>query len=181
MEAMVEYLSENDSPNRGTQRLSSALSFFVYKTITAGKSDQHLVARVANLQQRLSDGGHRITPQRVHILRALLTANHPTAEEVWEEVRQISPTTSLGTIYKTLDTLKEMGEVRELETRDDRHHYDALRPSAHPHVVCNQCGKIDDVDIDGLVSLQTQATEASGYDIKDQQVTFYGLCRDCRD
>lgn len=144
-------------------------------------SQKDLEKRVGALQQKLTDSGHRTTPQRLHILRALLALDtHPTAEDVWERVRRISPTTTLGTIYKTLDTLKDMGEVMELETRDDSRHYDALHPNPHPHVVCNRCGRIDDVDVTGLAELQSQAMTASGYQIEEQQVTFYGLCRECQ-
>jgi Fur family peroxide stress response transcriptional regulator len=138
--------------------------------------------RISSLQRKLSESGHRTTPQRLHILRALLeNATHPTAEDIWETVRLVSPTTSLGTIYKTLDTLMEMGEVIELDTRDDKHHYDAVRPKPHPHVICSNCGKIEDVEINGLADLQLQATLSSGYRIEEQQVTFYGLCGSCQE
>ncbi|BDI28250.1 transcriptional repressor [Capsulimonas corticalis] len=144
-------------------------------------SPEALEDRVATLQQKLSDSGHRTTPQRINILRALLTTEtHPTAEEIWDRVRSVSPTTTLATVYKTLDTLKELGEVMELDTRDDSRHYDGLHPDPHPHAVCKRCGRIDDVDLDGLDTLQSQATKASGYRIEEQDVTFYGLCARCQ-
>lgn len=145
-------------------------------------SPEKLEERVSALQRKLAESGHRTTPQRLHILRALLeTDTHPTAEDVWEKVRRISPTTSLGTIYKTLDTLEEMGEVMGLDTRGDCRHYDAIRPIAHPHIVCTGCGRIQDVEVDGLGTLQSQAAAASGFVVAEQHVTFYGLCRDCQD
>lgn len=145
-------------------------------------SQEDLERRVGALQQKLTDSGHRTTPQRLHILRALLaTDTHPTAEDVWERVRWFSPTTTLGTIYKTLDILKDMGEVMELETRDNSRHYDALHPDPHPHVICHHCGRIDDVNVTGLADLQSQATAASGYQINEQQLTFYGLCGECQE
>lgn len=142
---------------------------------------QMLDERVSALQRKLAESGHRATPQRLHILQALLEIDtHPTAEEVWEKVRRTSPTTSLGTVYKTLDTLKELGEVMEVDARDTRQHYDAIRPISHPHVVCSECGRIDDVLLEDMKSLQARAADVSGYQITEQQVTFYGLCRNCR-
>lgn len=150
--------------------------------LDAPLSQEALEARVAALQQKLSDSGHRTTPQRLHILRALLaTEEHPTAEDLWNRVRLISPTTTLATVYKTLDVLSEMGEVMELETRDQSRHYDALHPEAHPHAVCKRCGRIDDVDLEGAEDLQSQATKASGYQIDEQSLTFYGLCSPCQE
>jgi Fur family peroxide stress response transcriptional regulator len=143
-------------------------------------SDWEVEDRIQMLQRKLSDSGHRVTPQRIHILRAMLQMDtHPTAEDIWETVQQVSPSTALGTIYKTLDTLRVMGEVMEIDGHDDSHHYDAVRPTAHPHVVCTDCGRIEDVDMEGLGSLQSQAATASGFQIAEQRLTFYGLCRDC--
>jgi Fe2+ or Zn2+ uptake regulation protein len=76
-------------------------------------------SRIVEMRQKLRDSGHRITPQRLCILEALLAANsHPSAEEIYAQVRLISPTTSLATVYKTLDTLRDIGEVMEMEVGD---------------------------------------------------------------
>lgn len=137
--------------------------------------------RLQVLRQRLSNTGHRITPQRLCILEALVDANrHPTAEEIFARVRKVSPTTSLATVYKTIETLKEMGEVQELEFGDGRNHYDGVDPIPHPHVVCTGCGKIEDVAITDVTTLQKQAVQASGYKITSQRLDFYGMCGNCQ-
>lgn len=133
------------------------------------------------VQRKLAHTGQRTTPQRLQILSALLAEDHPAAETVWERVRGTSPTTTLATVYKTLETLKKMGEVMEVETRDQRRHYDALHPEPHPHAVCSGCGRIDDVTLTGIGDLQSQAMQASGYQIQDHSLTFYGLCRTCQE
>ena len=140
-----------------------------------------LEARVFALQTKLTDAGHRTTPQRLHVLQALLaTADHPTAEDVWERVRAVSPTTTLATVYKTLETLREMGEVMELATRDQSRHYDALRPNPHPHVVCKSCGRIADVALEDTCDFKSQASATTGYEIDEQVLTFYGQCKLCQ-
>ena len=137
--------------------------------------------RVEELRLKLHDSGHRITPQRLCILRALLELNtHPSAEEIYEQVLLVSPTTSLATVYKTLDTLRDMGEVLEIQPGDGRQHYDGVRPHFHPHVICTQCGEIRDVEIAGLTGLPGQAQSVSGYEIHAQRVEFYGLCAACQ-
>jgi Fur family peroxide stress response transcriptional regulator len=137
--------------------------------------------RVVELREKLAGAGHRITPQRLYILEALVgDPSHPTAEAIYARVRRACPTTSLATVYKTLETLKEMGEVLELEFSDGSNHYDGLRPSAHPHVVCQRCGRIEDVDVDGIPQMQAQATHASAYRIQSHRIEFYGLCSHCQ-
>lgn len=122
-----------------------------------------------------------MTPQRLCILQALVESNsHPSAEEIYAQVHRVSPMTSLATVYKTLETLRDMGEALEMEVGDGRRHYDGVRPCFHPHVVCTQCGRIEDVEIEGLGGLPAQARQASGYHIHAQRVEFYGLCRVCQ-
>lgn len=137
-------------------------------------------ARVEDLRLKLHDRGHRITPQRLCILRALVNSSHPSAEEIYAQVRVVSPTTSLATVYKTLDTLRDMGEVQEIQPGDGRQHYDGVRPSFHPHVICTRCGAIEDVEIEGLAGLPGRAQAVSGYAVHAPRVEFYGRCPACQ-
>ncbi len=137
-------------------------------------------ARLDTLREKLHLSGCRVTPQRLCILEALLKLDtHPSADEIYAQVRQVSPATSLATVYKTLDTLRGLGEVLEIQPGDGRQHYDAVRPSFHPHVICTRCGEIRDVEIAGLAGLPALAQSASGYAIDTPRVEFYGLCPAC--
>ena len=138
--------------------------------------------RIAEMCRKLHDSGHRMTPQRLCILQALVESNsHPSAEEIHAQVQRVSPMTSLATVYKTLETLRDMGEALEMEVGDGRRHYDGVRPRFHPHVVCTRCGRIEDVSLQDLSGLQTEAGRASGYQINAQRVEFYGLCLMCQE
>ena len=106
--------------------------------------------------------------------------NHPSAEDLFARVRETCPTTSLATVYKTLDTLKAIGEVLELEFRDGSNRYDGVRPQSHPHLVCTRCGQIEDVDLDGISALAAEVAASTGYEIRSHRVDFYGLCAGCR-
>jgi Fur family transcriptional regulator, peroxide stress response regulator len=138
-------------------------------------------ARIAELTRKLAEQGYRITPQRLAVVQALVDArHHPSAEELFARVRETCPTTSRATIYKTLDTLKAIGEVLELQFRDGSNRYDGVRPQSHPHLVCTRCGKIEDVDLDGISALAAAVAAATGYEIRSHRVDFYGLCAACR-
>ncbi|MDR3709914.1 MAG: Fur family transcriptional regulator [Capsulimonadaceae bacterium] len=138
--------------------------------------------RVEEMRHKLAESGHRITPQRLCILQALTDSpSHPSAEEIFSEVHRACPTTSLATIYKTLQTLKDMGEVIELEFSDGSNRYDGLRPKSHPHCVCTKCGVIVDVEVEGLEDLDRRASDLSGFAIDHYRIDFYGLCRKCQE
>ena len=142
---------------------------------------EYRMRRVGDLRKRLASSGCRITPQRMAVLDALVNGpSHPTADEIFLEVRRANPSTSLATIYKTLDTLKSLGEVQELDLGSGRRHFDAVDPKDHPHVVCTTCGRIEDVNIPGAEDLMIRAAQSSGYVLTTERIKFFGLCRGCQ-
>jgi Fur family peroxide stress response transcriptional regulator len=87
---------------------------------------------------------------------------------------------SRATVYKTLDLLKELGEVLEIGLRDDNH-YDGNKPYPHPHLICTKCQKITDGELDTTVKNIVQEVEQNfGFQILKHQLDFYGICLDCQ-
>jgi Fur family peroxide stress response transcriptional regulator len=96
--------------------------------------------RLNNLAVKLRSRGQRLTPQRLAVLKVLAgNKSHLSIEEIYEIVKADFPMTSLATIYKTINTLKEIGEVREMGFSDGSNRYDGYDPSPHPHLICIQC------------------------------------------
>ena len=84
----------------------------------------------------LRDKGGRLTPQRLAMLRIIAKSEgHPSAEQIYEQIKADFPTTSLSTIYKTLSLLKDLGEVLELNLASVGSRYDGNTPYPHPHVI----------------------------------------------
>ena len=137
-------------------------------------------SRVKQIVDRLRERGHRLTPQRYAVLRALVEgAEHPSAEQLFRRVSEDYPMMSPATVYKTLDTLKAAGEVLELEFREGPNRYDANLPNAHPHVVCTRCGRIDDVMDEGPDPSIAEVAAQTGYQVRGYRLDFYGLCPSC--
>ena len=140
-----------------------------------------LEERLEQLESKLRARGGRVTPQREAILRALLTADHPTIDQVYQQVRAQFPAASVVTVYRTFALLKELGDVLEVRCADLASHYDGARTLPHPHFVCRECGRTMDApssQLDSLVDTLTQ--DALGWELT-QEVQIYGLCPDCRD
>ncbi|CAA7602916.1 Ferric uptake regulator family [Acididesulfobacillus acetoxydans] len=131
------------------------------------------------LLRQLKGKGVRFTPQRQAILEFLLeTKSHPTAEEIFQHVKEKFPGVSLGTIYNTLNMLKEHRHILELSYGDTSSRFDG-NPENHYHVVCSNCGKVVDYDRP-LLHLEQEASDATGFRIDGHRLEFYGLCPDCR-
>jgi Fur family peroxide stress response transcriptional regulator len=123
---------------------------------------------------------YRLTPQRVELVRLIAASDgHPSAAQFYTKIKNQFPTMSQATVYKTLTLLKEMNQVLEIELHDDRH-YDGNRPEPHPHLICMQCNKITDGEIEIDLSLIKKMEQSSGFQIIRPQISFYGLCPECR-
>jgi len=130
--------------------------------------------------------GVKLTPQRLAIFEYLgRHPGHPTAEEVYRDVLARYPTLSFATVYKTLELLAEMGEVRKVIVDELRRRYD-VNTEPHQHAVCRQCRRIVDIREDeiGGGELLRQALKqvnlsAREFIVEGASVEFAGLCREC--
>jgi Fur family transcriptional regulator, peroxide stress response regulator len=138
-------------------------------------------ARFEQLLVKLRERDYRLTPQRVELIRLIVTSDsHPSASRLYDQIKTRFPTMSLATVYKTLDLLKELGEVLEIDLRDDSH-YDGNKPYPHPHLICTECQKIMDGELETAVKNIVRAVEHNfGFQILKHQLDFYGLCPDCQ-
>jgi Fur family peroxide stress response transcriptional regulator len=137
--------------------------------------------RLEELIEKLREKSYRVTPQRLAILKILAASDgHPSAEHIFDEIKEEFPTTSLATVYKTIAVLKEMGEVLELGFGDGGNRYDGNRPYPHAHLVCVECQGIVDPDLDILEALPQQIAQRTGYQLVGHRFDIYGICPRCR-
>ena len=137
--------------------------------------------RLAKMLEALKEEGHRITPQRLAILKVLAKSeNHPEVEWVHRRIKEDFPTTSLATVYKTITLLKELGQVLELGFADRGSRYDGNRPDPHPHLICTECGAIVDPEFSAMEKLAQEMSKKSGFEITHHRLDFFGLCPKCR-
>lgn len=123
----------------------------------------------------------RLTPQRRAVLDALRAANdHPTAYEVFERVRRVSPGIGPATVYRSLALLVESGQALELALGDGASaRYDA-NVKRHDHLVCHRCGRT--VDVNTPVAARTVANleQSSGFVLTGYDLQFRGVCPNCQ-
>jgi len=142
----------------------------------------NIETRLEKTIAKLRERGHRLTPQRVAVLRILVSSeDHPSAEQIHERVKVDFPMTSLATVYKTVAVLKEMGEVLELGFCDDSNRYDGRNSCPHPHLICVECKSIVDIDVAGLSDLPQQVAQRTGYRIVGHRFDFFGVCPRCQE
>jgi len=117
--------------------------------------------------------------QREAIKEFMMTRkDHPTADIVYMNVRKEFPNISLGTVYRNLTLLSDMGELLRLRIGDGVDHFDATI-TPHYHFICKDCGAVIDLDLPIMHSIDTVADESFGGRIDGHVTYFYGTCQHC--
>ncbi len=136
--------------------------------------------RFETIIEKLRGSGHKITPQRLAIVKILAKSeNHPGVEHIYNQLKSDFPTMSLATVYRNIVLIKSLGEVLELGFPDGSNRYDGNRPAPHPHVICVKCKKIVDPDLGSLDKMQDEVADATNFKILNHRLDFFGICKDC--
>jgi len=135
--------------------------------------------RLSEFAARCRKGGLAVTPQRLAIIRVLLSsAEHPRADAIFAAVRAEHPTISLATVHRTLETLCEIGEARKVTMLHDSARYDGnLTP--HHHVICVKCRRIRDIEIPELDRVLQGRSELGEFTVLGSSLEIQALCESC--
>ena len=106
--------------------------------------------------------------------------NHPTADEVYEELVKQYPSISRTTVYRVLHELDSSGEIRLRRMPNGADRYDHICTD-HYHVRCSVCGRVSDVEMDYLSELELKIKDGHGYLFSGHNIVFSGICPDCRE
>lgn len=137
--------------------------------------------RYEQIIDKLKEAGHKLTPQRLAIVKILsISDGHPSVEKIFDQLQDDFPTMSLATVYRNVMLIKSLGEVLELGFADGSNRYDGNNPYPHPHVVCLECNKIVDPDLESLTDMSNEVETETGFRILNHRLDFFGLCGDCR-
>ena len=117
--------------------------------------------------------------QRDAILNFLISRkDHPTAETVYTHLRQTMPNISLGTVYRNLSLLVELGQAIRVPSPDGLDHYDGCT-DLHYHFACRCCNSITDLDMPDLSLINEIAAKSFSGTIEGHTTYFYGVCEKC--
>lgn len=142
------------------------------------KGESHFVLTVEHGVRLLQSLGAKITSQRVAIMKSLEgRRDHPSAEQLFIELRSDHPAISIATIYSTAQLLASASFIKVL-TIDEKKVYFDSDTSAHGHFMCRSCRRIMNVPID-FEPIDRQAMIAGIASLSDSEVFFYGLCMGC--
>ena len=129
--------------------------------------------------QTLKAKNLRVTPQRFAVYANLLgREDHPTAEQILNDLNKDAPTSSQATLYSSLQALRNVGLIRDILLEEGGCRYDA-NVGLHHHFRCRSCGAIEDVAWEELQPISTDSLRP-GLKVDSYEVTVHGLCDRCQ-
>lgn len=122
----------------------------------------------------------RNTVQRALVLDAVRKLHHhPTSADIYDAVRVEHPSISRATVYRNLNVLAELGELRRVEVPNGADRFD-FKTSPHYHVRCSKCGRVWDAQMPYFEDLADRLAETNGFEVQGHDIMFTGLCAECR-
>ncbi len=139
-----------------------------------------LSQRMVDFENALRAKGLRITHQRTEVFKALLKlTDHPTAENVFHQVRKHLKSISLDTVYRTISTFEEHGLVHRVHYIDNASRLD-INVSDHHHLVCCKCNKMEDFYWPEFDEMKPPKTISHWDQVNAKHVVISAVCSSCR-
>jgi Fur family ferric uptake transcriptional regulator len=136
-------------------------------------------AHAVDTAVRLRAAGLRVTDSRRAVVEALVERPHASADELFAVVARTLPATSLQSVYNALGDFVDAGLARRIEPAGRPGLFELRVDDNHHHLICSQCGAVEDVDcVVGAAPCLTPA-DAHGYAVQVAEVTFWGVCPAC--
>ncbi|MDR1536811.1 MAG: transcriptional repressor [Clostridiales bacterium] len=126
-----------------------------------------------DLLNRIKESGIRPSYVRLLILNYLEEHSHPTADQIYTDLREVMPTLSQASVYNTVSTFQEAGLIQFLGMNGPGVHYDS-NPREHAHFQCRECGEIYDFDLPDF-----DCTSLEGFYVQKKDLRIWGICPKC--
>lgn len=139
----------------------------------------------STFRAKLRKSGYKATPARLAILELFGKSKRPLSAQ---EIIEVLPSRIGGravdqaTIYRTLKSLKAKGIIKPVDLRHNHAHYELTNLTEHHHLICLECGRIEDVHHCNVNEIQSAVLRVSKHfsEIRQHTLEFYGVCKSCR-
>ncbi len=130
----------------------------------------------------LDRAGYRLTePRRALAVLIAEQDGHFTAAALVSSAQARQLGVGRATVFRTLDTLEEIGAIERLDLPSGEHAYVACELAHHHHIVCSRCGRTVEIDDAGLRPVVREVARQTGFRVEDHRLELFGLCPACQD
>ncbi|HAX73073.1 MAG TPA: Fur family transcriptional regulator [Firmicutes bacterium] len=145
------------------------------------------MTQISKYEHVISKSGAKLTKQRKQLLQSILDhkEQHFSAESLYELVKEVDDSIGIATVYRTLELFEKINIVRNVRIKNDGvNYYDLVDLDEvnhlHHHLICRKCQTIIEI-ADELEKYEQFIFEKYGFEVKDHDLTLYGICQSCRE
>lgn len=140
----------------------------------------HNIEKIRRLEDLCRARGLSLTHQRRALLGALVQRkDHPTADQLYDELKENLSGLSRTTVYRILETFVRIGLAVKISSQQAKARFDA-DTSRHHHISCVKCGQVADLVASDFKLPELPESHPSGFQLYDYAITFTGLCPTCQ-
>ncbi|MEY4577844.1 MAG: hypothetical protein RL701_2547 [Pseudomonadota bacterium] len=134
------------------------------------------------VNEKLNNVGLKATGPRLKVLQAFHSheRGHLTAEDVHRRMVEQKADVGLATVYRVLGQLTDVGILIRSVFESGTAVYEIHPGKHHDHLICLECGRVDDFFDDVIEERQKSVAKSSGYALAQHQLALYGYCPECR-
>ena len=130
-------------------------------------------------QDQLRARGYRLTPQRQLVLEAVGQLGHATPEEIATAVQRTASGVNISTVYRNLELLEELDLLQHTHLGHGAPTYSLASDQEHVHLVCRDCGSIDEIPPEVATPLVDALARTRGFQVDVGHLAVFGRCRSC--
>lgn len=130
---------------------------------------------------RLKQAGLKVTVPRIRVLQILdqAIAHHLSAEDVYKSLLDMGEDVGLATVYRVLTQFETAGIVTRHNFEGGHSVFELSKADHHDHLVCLECGRIDEFYDEIIEQRQEIITQNAGFTITSHSLNIYGSCAEC--
>jgi len=134
----------------------------------------------AESSSQLKKGGLKVTSARLKIMDIFKHSQKPlNIKQIAARLKGLD--IDLVTLYRNVESLKNLGFIKEVRLKDRQAHYELKTEKHHHHIICQNCGKISDIQNCNIDIADPQFLKAHGFSkITDHSLEFFGICKKCK-
>jgi Fur family ferric uptake transcriptional regulator len=135
------------------------------------------MSKLESVTLKLEARGHRVTPSRRAVIAAILSQrDHFTVDDLLQRCRGAGR----ATVFRTVRLLTDLGVVCRVLLEDGSLHYRLSQRGHHHHLVCTDCGAVEDLDQCAVDDVVRGLSGESGFEVEGHWLELYGRCASCR-
>lgn len=134
-----------------------------------------------NCKEELRKHSLKATPSRLAVLNLLEATNNPIdVATIFEYVKKQRIDADPATIFRIINILTEHGIAKQIHLGEGKFRYEYAAKAEHHHLVCMQCGDIEDISDCPITTLEKAITKKKQFIIKKHALEFFGVCKQCQ-